>query len=178
MNKAVRRLMKDKIMMQKEHLRDEGIYIDWDDHDIYKVNAMIIGPNDTPYENGFYFFKFKFTEKFPFKPPQCKFMTIDNKVRFNPNLYASGKVCLSLLGTWAGPKWTACQNIRSLLLSIQSLLSNKFTSSVVHKNYSILELKYNHGDNDSASKLASALPIKLTKYSKYITGINSFRDPI
>jgi len=23
-------------------------------------------------------------------------------VRFNPNLYASGKVCLSILGTWSG----------------------------------------------------------------------------
>ena len=27
-----------------------------------------------------------------------------NKVRFNPNLYDSGKVCLSLLGTWSGGK--------------------------------------------------------------------------
>lgn len=24
------------------------------------------------------------------------------KIRFNPNLYACGKVCLSLLGTWRG----------------------------------------------------------------------------
>jgi len=23
----------------------------------------------------------------------------------NPNLYADGKVCLSLLGTWSGPGW-------------------------------------------------------------------------
>jgi hypothetical protein len=26
-------------------------------------------------------------------------------VRFNPNLYINGKVCLSLLGTWSGPSW-------------------------------------------------------------------------
>ena len=63
-------------------------------------------------------------------------------------------------------------------LFYQSLISDKFTSSVVHNNYSILELKYNHDHNDYASKLASALPIRLTKYSKYITGINSFRAPI
>ena len=30
------------------------------------------------------------------------------KVRFNPNLYNDGKVCLSILGTWAGPG-RACQ---------------------------------------------------------------------
>jgi SPX domain protein involved in polyphosphate accumulation len=63
-------------------------------------------------------------------------------------------------------------------LFYQSLLSEKFTSRVVHNSYSILELKYNHADNDYASKLASILPIKQTKYSKYITGINSFRAPI
>lgn len=28
------------------------------------------------------------------------------KVRFNPNLYNCGKVCLSLLGTW-GDNWIA-----------------------------------------------------------------------
>ena len=31
-------------------------------------------------------------------------------MRFNPNLYNDGKVCLSLLGTWegaAGEKWNA-----------------------------------------------------------------------
>lgn len=59
-------------------------------------------------------------------------------------------------------------------LLYQSLLSNKFNSSFVHNNYSILELKYNQEYNDYASKLASVLPIKLTKYSKYITGIDSF----
>ena len=28
------------------------------------------------------------------------------QVRFNPNLYSDGKVCLSLLGTWHGEGWT------------------------------------------------------------------------
>lgn len=28
--------------------------------------------------------------------------TGNGAVRFNPNLYACGKVCLSLLGTWRG----------------------------------------------------------------------------
>lgn len=43
-------------------------------------------------------------------------------VRFNPNLYSSGKVCLSILGTWAGPPWTPAMNIMTVLLSIQSLM--------------------------------------------------------
>ena len=48
------------------------------------------------------------------------------QVRFNPNLYAQGKVCLSILGTWRaehpGEQWSAVQSVQSILLSIQSLL--------------------------------------------------------
>ena len=45
------------------------------------------------------------------------------KVRFNPNLYAEGKVCLSLLGTWQGPGWDAnTSTLLQVLVSIQSLI--------------------------------------------------------
>ncbi|KAL3184390.1 hypothetical protein MRX96_031941 [Rhipicephalus microplus] len=51
-------------------------------------------------------------------------MTTDyGGVRFNPNLYECGKVCLSILGTWTGPAWSPAQSIASVLISIQSLLS-------------------------------------------------------
>lgn len=46
-------------------------------------------------------------------------------MRFNPNLYQNGKVCLSILGTWSGPGWTATQSLLSVLVSIQSLMSEK-----------------------------------------------------
>ena len=47
--------------------------------------------------------------------------------RFNPNLYADGKVCLSLLGTWHGgdatEKWDpAHSNLQQVLLSIQGMI--------------------------------------------------------
>lgn len=48
------------------------------------------------------------------------------RTRFNPNIYAEGKVCLSILGTWRGTPgeaWSSAQGLESLLLSIQSLLS-------------------------------------------------------
>ena len=47
-------------------------------------------------------------------------------VRFNPNLYACGKVCLSLLGTWAGGRgegWIAgTSTMLQVVLSIQALI--------------------------------------------------------
>jgi ubiquitin-conjugating enzyme E2 Z len=47
------------------------------------------------------------------------------RVRFNPNLYSNGKVCLSILGTWSGPSWSPVQTLSSVLLSIQSLMNEK-----------------------------------------------------
>lgn len=44
-------------------------------------------------------------------------------MRFNPNFYRNGKVCLSILGTWTGPAWSPAQSISSVLISIQSLMT-------------------------------------------------------
>ena len=86
------------------------------------MRFIITGPVDTPYDQGLYIFDMTLNDNFPLKPPLVHFSN-NGGVRFNPNLYAKGKICLSLLGTWSGPKWTSCQNLRSLLLSIQSLLN-------------------------------------------------------
>jgi Ubiquitin-conjugating enzyme len=53
-----------------------------------------------------------------------KFLTTDGgRVRFNPNLYNSGKVCLSLLGTWHGPGWIPKKStLLQVLISIQGLI--------------------------------------------------------
>jgi len=45
------------------------------------------------------------------------------RVRFNPNLYANGKVCLSTLGTWSGPSWSPALSLAAVLISIQSLMT-------------------------------------------------------
>jgi len=102
----------------------DNIHIWYDENNITEVKALIIGPENTPYENGFYFFSLTFPETYPFDSPSAKFETINNIIRFNPNLYENGKVCLSILGTWTGPKWSSIQTLKSTLLSIQSLLND------------------------------------------------------
>jgi baculoviral IAP repeat-containing protein 6 len=61
---------------------------------------------------------------YPNSPPKVTLMTTgQGKVRFNPNLYANGKVCLSLLGTWSGPGWDpSTSSLLQVLVSIQSLI--------------------------------------------------------
>ena len=86
------------------------------------VKVLIFGPEGTPYHNGNFFIDLKFPNDYPFNPPKANFLTSDGKIRFNPNLYATGKVCLSILGTWSGPSWSIVQRLSSVILSIQSLL--------------------------------------------------------
>ena len=52
-------------------------------------------------------------------------MTTDNgRVRFNPNWYADGKVCVSTLNTWVGEPWNPqIHSIRTAFLSILCLLT-------------------------------------------------------
>mgnify|MGYP003325361609 CR=1 FL=1 len=121
--KNLKRLLKDVAEIIKNPLNNEGIYYVHDDTDMFKGYAMIIGPDDTPYEGGYYFFKFMFSNEYPFKPPKVIYYMNDGATRFNPNLYKTGKVCVSILNTWKGETWTSCQNIRSVLLTLVTLLN-------------------------------------------------------
>lgn len=119
---AIKRVLSDIKDLNRDPLEKEGIYHYYDDSNVMEARIMIIGPEDTPYENGFYFFHFSFPNNYPFEPPKVKYYTLDGDTRFNPNLYTCGKVCLSIINTWDGPKWTSCQTIRSVLISLRGLV--------------------------------------------------------
>jgi len=116
----IKRIISDISEIASEY--DPNIHIWYDENNISKIRALIIGPRDTPYEDGYFYFTIDIPETYPFNHPSAKFETINKKIRFNPNLYEEGKVCLSIIGTWSGPKWSSVQTLKSLLLSIQSLL--------------------------------------------------------
>lgn len=120
---TMQRLLKDVKQIIKHPLTDNGIYYSHDETDMMIGYAMIVGPSDTPYFSGFYFFKFNFPTDYPFSPPNVTYMTNDGLTRYNPNLYICGKVCVSILNTWAGDKWSSCQTLNSVLLTLCSLLN-------------------------------------------------------
>ena len=109
-----------------DYIKDpiDNTFIHFDEEDIYNIYLLIIGPDNTPYEGGFFFFKIIFPTDYPYKAPDVKFLTTQRHIRFNPNLYENGKVCLSILGTWSGPEWSSVMNLKSLILSLQSLLTD------------------------------------------------------
>lgn len=137
------RIKKDLEAIFKEPL--PLIFVVPDEEDITKIHSVMSGPVNTPYEGGFFYFMLKIPPNYPIQPPKVKFMTTaQGSVRFNPNLYSNGKVCLSILGTWIGPPWTCAQTIQSLLLSIQSLLNEHPYSN---------EPGFSHTQNPEKSKL-------------------------
>lgn len=122
-NLAVKRITADIKNIRRNKLDAQNIHVFVDDENIFNIKALIIGPEDTPYAHGFYFFNFDIPKDYPINPPKVKFINMNGNVRFHPNLYKCGKVCLSILNTWHGPGWTSVQTLSSVLLSIQSVMN-------------------------------------------------------
>ncbi len=134
-------------------LADSGIYFHYNEEDMTSIYAMLVGPEKTPYEKGFYFFKFEYPMSYPMEPPKAKYHTqglllnplnnVPFGVRFNPNLYTDGKVCLSMLNTWTGPGWVPTNTICNVLVAIQALVLNDYplTNEPGFENSNEKELK-------------------------------------
>lgn len=105
-----------------------SILVRQDENRMDFVRALITGTTDTPYSRGCFVFDIYFPSSYPADPPLVKIITTGNgTVRFNPNLYADGKVCLSLLGTWHGgdasEKWDPKKSsLYQVLVSIQGMM--------------------------------------------------------
>ncbi|PYI27914.1 ubiquitin-conjugating enzyme [Aspergillus indologenus CBS 114.80] len=125
-NQAILRLTRE--IQQLQQGTDLSLAVHYDDSDIRNVHALILGPPDTPYQFGFFEFSIKFGRDYPTHPPNVQALTTNcGRCRFNPNIYATGKVCLSILGTWRGTReeqWSSAQGLESILISIQSLMSS------------------------------------------------------
>ncbi|CAF1704609.1 unnamed protein product [Brassica napus] len=91
------------------------------------LRAVIIGADGTPYHDGLFFFDIFFPDTYPSVPPVVHYHS--GGLRINPNLYNSGKVCLSLLGTWSGAAsqmWIPTKStMLQVLVSIQKPYFNE-----------------------------------------------------
>ncbi|GFR44877.1 hypothetical protein Agub_g6220, partial [Astrephomene gubernaculifera] len=105
---------------------DAAIFLRQDAARMDKMRAVITGPQGTPYEGGLFVFDIFCPAGYPSDPPvMMVYNTGGGKARYNPNLYADGKVCLSLLGTYnsghASEKWNpSLSTIYQVLMSVQS----------------------------------------------------------
>lgn len=121
---TIKRLVKDIANITKQPLHEDGIYYRHDDTNMLVGYALIIGPENTPYQYGFYHFRIDYPTNYPEVPPTVTFLTNKNRIRFNPNLYRNGKCCLSILNTWHGDQWSSCQTLRSVLVTLITVFNN------------------------------------------------------
>jgi len=107
---------------------ESSVFFRFCDESMCHAQMLIIAVDDTPYATGCFIFDVKFPDNYPQSPPKVNLQTTGRgAVRFNPNLYNCGKVCLSLLGTWSGrsegEKWNpGLSTFLQVAISIQSLI--------------------------------------------------------
>jgi len=78
-------------------------------------NVLITGPHQSPYESGIFKLELFLPEDYPMAPPKVRFLT---RI-YHPNIDRLGRICLDILKD----KWSPALQIRTVLLSIQALLS-------------------------------------------------------
>ncbi|KAJ5080208.1 ubiquitin-conjugating enzyme family protein [Anaeramoeba ignava] len=86
------------------------------DDNIFLWEAIITGPEETPFEGGIFSLKLSFPQEYPSKPPRVKFVT----QMFHPNIFPSGELCLDILQN----QWSPVYTVDTILTSIQSLLTD------------------------------------------------------
>lgn len=102
---------------------ESSVFVRVNEKDNRCAKVLITGPEGTPYDSGCFIFDLFTGSNYPENTPNMLFKNSGN-VRFNPNLYNCGKVCLSLLGTWRGTaseSWNPkTSTLQQLFISIQS----------------------------------------------------------
>lgn len=115
-----------RMRREREELERSGngeYCVHFDDDNLLSFVAYISGPEDSLYRHKFLKLKFEIPQSYPLIPPKVHFIQYTGG-RIHPNLYVEGKVCLSILGTWAGEPWATAMNVESVLITIRSLLDN------------------------------------------------------
>lgn len=98
------------------------------DDKFFEWEAVIMGPEGTPYECGLFVARLKFPPDYPLLPPK---MTFISKL-WHPNIYANGDVCISILHPpgedpnryeSSAERWSPVQSVEKVLISVMSMLA-------------------------------------------------------
>ncbi|XP_075632554.1 ubiquitin-conjugating enzyme E2 R1 isoform X1 [Balearica regulorum gibbericeps] len=138
-----------------------------DEGDLYNWEVAIFGPPNTYYEGGYFKVnswvqqggvrcgadrgleeaRLRFPIDYPYSPPAFRFLT----KMWHPNIYETGDVCISILhppvddpqsGELPSERWNPTQNVRTILLSVISLLNEPNTFSPANVDASVMYRKW------------------------------------
>ncbi|BES91763.1 unnamed protein product [Nesidiocoris tenuis] len=113
------------------------------EENMFEWDIVIFGPPETLYQGGYFKAKMRFPQDYPFSPPTLKFTT----KLWHPNIYDNGDVCISILhppvddppsGELPCERWNPTQTVRTILLSVVSLLNEPNTFSPANVDASVM----------------------------------------
>lgn len=152
-SRATRALMHEYQGLQKEPL--EGFRVRLiHESDLFNWEVAIFGPPGTPYEGGYFKANMKFPKDYPFSPPSLRFIS----KMYHPNIYDNGDLCISILhppsadpysDELACERWNPTQNVRTILISVISLLNEPNISSPANVDAAVMFRRFkeqNDGD--------------------------------
>jgi len=101
-----------------------------DENSVYDWELLLIGPDETIFEGGFFKARLVFPSDFPNMPPTMTFIS----EMWHPNVYEDGRVCISILHPpgedamnsqeSADERWRPILGVEQILLSVISMLSD------------------------------------------------------
>lgn len=139
---AVRALALEYKSLQEEPVEGFRVKLCNEDN-LFEWEVAIFGPPDTLYQGGYFKAHMKFPPDYPYSPPSIRFLT---KV-WHPNVYENGDLCISILhppvddpqsGELPCERWNPTQNVRTILLSVISLLNEPNTYSPANVDASVM----------------------------------------
>ncbi|XP_008828540.1 ubiquitin-conjugating enzyme E2 T [Nannospalax galili] len=111
----------------------------WQEKDqVDDLRAQILGGVNTPYEKGVFNLEVIIPERYPFEPPQIRFLT----PIYHPNIDSGGRICLDVLKLPPKGAWRPSLNIATILTSIQLLMAEPNPDDPLMADISS-EFKYN-----------------------------------
>lgn len=164
MSAAKQRLMSEYKALEKEKWvnveLDEGALFKW------TIGLMVINP-DSAFDGAYLKAELNFSSNYPYAPPTFKF----TRSIYHPNIYADGKVCISILhapgedeqsGELASERWSPLQGVESVLRSILVLLDEPEISSPANVDAGVMfrddREKYNQKAKETVEASKKDIP--------------------
>eukprot|EP00730_Choanoeca_flexa_P003452 TRINITY_DN11416_c3_g2_i2.p1 TRINITY_DN11416_c3_g2~~TRINITY_DN11416_c3_g2_i2.p1 ORF type:complete len:235 (+),score=37.03 TRINITY_DN11416_c3_g2_i2:234-938(+) len=147
---AVKKLQQELKSFTKDPL--DGVNVEIDDGNLFLWKVTMFGPPDSIFTGGCFKAELKFPEDYPFSAPEMKFQT----PLYHPNIYQDGRVCISILhppgvdemsGERPEERWNPTQTVKTIILSVISILNEPNISSPANVDASVAFRKWKAGED-------------------------------